>query len=76
MGDQPRAESRVLTQALPNSVYCFELPLRPWHTRFGPFDPKKKFVPQCSLPLHNLVSDSAHPHDVSDPLPQSFVGSS
>ena len=29
-----------------------------------------------SLPLHNLVSDSANPHYVSDPLPQSFVGSS
>ena len=29
-----------------------------------------------SLPLHHLVSDSAHPHYVSDPLPQSFVGSS
>ena len=29
-----------------------------------------------SLPLHHLVSDSAHPHNVSDPLPQSFVGSS
>ena len=29
-----------------------------------------------SLPLHNLVSDSAHPHYVSDRLPQSFVGSS
>ena len=29
-----------------------------------------------SLPLHNVVSDSAHPHYVSDPLPQSFVGSS
>ena len=28
------------------------------------------------LPLHNLVSDSANPHYVSDPLPQSFVGSS
>ena len=28
------------------------------------------------LPLHNLVSDSAHPHYISDPLPQSFVGSS
>ena len=23
-----------------------------------------------SLPLHNLVSDSANPHCVSDPLPQ------
>ena len=23
-----------------------------------------------SLPLHNLVSDSAHPHYVSDPLPR------
>ena len=23
-----------------------------------------------SLPLHNLVSDSANLHDVSDPLPQ------
>ena len=23
-----------------------------------------------SLPLHNLVSDSATPHDVSDPLPR------
>ena len=29
-----------------------------------------------SLPLHILVSDSANPHYVSDPLPQSFVGSS
>ena len=29
-----------------------------------------------SLRLHNLVSDSANPHYVSDPLPQSFVGSS
>ena len=28
-----------------------------------------------SLPLHNPVSDSATPHYVSDPLPQSFVGS-
>ena len=28
------------------------------------------------LPLPNLVSDSANPHTVSDPLPQSFVGSS
>ena len=28
------------------------------------------------LPLHNLVSDSSNPHYVSDPLPQSFVGSS
>ena len=27
-----------------------------------------------SLPLHNLVSDSAHPQYVSDPRPQSFVG--
>ena len=27
-----------------------------------------------SLPLHNLVSDSANPHYASDPLPQSFVG--
>ena len=29
-----------------------------------------------SLPLHYLVSDSATPHYLSDPLPQSFVGSS
>ena len=29
-----------------------------------------------SLPWHNLVSDSANPHYMSDPLPQSFVGSS
>jgi len=29
-----------------------------------------------SLPLHNLVSDSANPHCMSDPLPQAFVGSS
>ena len=29
-----------------------------------------------SLPLHHVVSDSANPHYVSDPLPQSFVGSS
>jgi hypothetical protein len=29
-----------------------------------------------SLPPHNLVSDSANPRYVSDPLPQSFVGSS
>ena len=29
-----------------------------------------------SLPPHNPVSDSANPHYVSDPLPQSFVGSS
>jgi hypothetical protein len=28
-----------------------------------------------SPPLHNLVSDSANPHGVSEPLPQSFVGS-
>ena len=28
-----------------------------------------------SLPLHHLVSDSANPHYVSDPLPQSCVGS-
>ena len=28
-----------------------------------------------SLPLNNLVSDSANPHYVSDPVPQSFVGS-
>ena len=25
---------------------------------------------RCSLPLHNLVSDSADPHYVSDPLPR------
>ena len=25
---------------------------------------------------YNMVSESAHPHDVSVPLPQSFVGSS
>ena len=28
------------------------------------------------VPLHNLVSDSANPHQVPGPLPQSFVGSS
>ena len=28
-----------------------------------------------SLPVHNLVSDSANPHYVPGPLPQSFVGS-
>ena len=28
-----------------------------------------------SLPLHHLVSDSANPQYVSDPLPKSFTGS-
>jgi hypothetical protein len=42
MGEQPRAESRMLTQALPKPVDYHELPSWPWHICFGPFDEKTK----------------------------------
>jgi hypothetical protein len=51
------------------SLFCFQPTVIVPHAHWEAYG-------RGSLPLHNLVSDSATPHYMPDPLPQSLVGSS